>query len=551
MSTDAGENARGAVEKVLEFVEGVENRNNGFWALCPAHDDHDPSLHIQEGDDGRALLKCWAHCDQESVIAALEQRGMKRRDLFPPTSHVTGRPSGSRSPRKGRDRLVKSYEARDASGRLQGIHERWEDASGQKRFLWKHPNRAYSKGGEIDPTTMPLYGAELVGSWPEGCRVVLCEGETPAEALRAAGIRALGTVCGASLTPTREILKVLKGLQVIAWADNDAAGASHMRRCVAGLEGIAASVQWFEWEGAPHKGDGADHPAVENADKEALRGLTRQLSAAPVLEPSEALDALEVEEEPSRSPGAVRAPAGFSVVSGGRIEQVREWPTMEEEAYRGLFGRIVELAEKHTEGDPVAILASAITAFGSAVGRGPYMQIGATRHHTNLFWGIVGDTAKGRKGSTWDPVENIMHAADRRWTENRIQSGLSSGEGLISEVRDPIEAPDKDGKMRIIDAGVLDKRLLVQEGELSQALKVMKRDGNTLSPVLRNAWDGKTLKTMVKHSPLRATSPHVYPGAHHPRRVGEAPYRNRDGQWTRKSLCVVSGKASKKATLWR
>ncbi len=200
---------------------------------------------------------------------------------------------------------------------------------------------------------------------------------------------------------------------------------------------------------------------------------------------------------------------GFSVVSGGRMERERAWPTMEEEAYRGIFGRIVELAEEHTEGDPVALLASAFTAFGSAVGRGPYMQIGATRHHPNLFCGIVGDTAKGRKGSTWDPVENVMHASDRRWTEDRIQSGLSSGEGLISEVRDPIEAPDKDGKVKVMDSGVSDKRLLVQEGELSQALKVMKREGNTLSPVLRNAWDGKTLKTMVKHSPLRATSPHV------------------------------------------
>jgi len=73
---------------------------------------------------------------------------------------------------------------------------------------------------------------------------------------------------------------------------------------------------------------------------------------------------------------------------------------MEEEAYRGIFGRLVELAADHTEGDPVALLASIITAFGSAVGRGPYMQVGATRHHPNLFCGIVGDTAKGRKGST-------------------------------------------------------------------------------------------------------------------------------------------------------
>ena len=45
--------------------------------------------------------------------------------------------------------------------------------------------------------------------------------------------------------------------------------------------------------------------------------------------------------------------------------------------------------------------------------------------------------------------------------------------------------------MKVVDAGVKDKRLLVQEGELSQALKVMKREGNTLSPVLRNAWDAR------------------------------------------------------------
>ena len=350
---------------------------------------------------------------------------------------------------------------------------------------------------------MPLYNSELIASWPEGCRIVLVEGETPAEALRVRGIRAVGTVCGASSTPERDVLEVLSGHEVIAWPDNDAGGLAHMRRCARLLEGIARAVRWFEWEEAPRKGDAADHPAIEGGDREALKALALALRDAPeVPDESPRLEADEVRQS-SRPPG------GFSVVSGGRIERERSWPTMEEEAYRGIFGRIVELAEEHTEGDPVALLASAFTAFGSSVGRGPYMQIGATRHHPNLFCGIVGDTAKGRKGSTWDPVENIMHASDRRWTEHRIQSGLSSGEGLISEVRDRIETPDKDGKMKVVDAGVTDKRLLVQEGELSQALKVMKREGNTLSPVLRNAWDGKTLKTMVKHSPLRATNPHV------------------------------------------
>lgn len=35
------------------------------------------------------------------------------------------------------------------------------------------------------------------------------------------------------------------------------------------------------------------------------------------------------------------------------------------------------------------------------------------------------------------------------------------------------------------------------------------RDGNTLSPVVRNAWDGKTLQTLTKNSPARATGAHV------------------------------------------
>lgn len=199
---------------------------------------------------------------------------------------------------------------------------------------------------------------------------------------------------------------------------------------------------------------------------------------------------------------------------GGTTAPKPEWPEMDNAAYRGIFGRIVETVEPHTEGDPVAVLTGGLVGVGNAIGRGPYMQIGATKHRTNLFIGHIGDTAKGRKGSAWNPVKDIMHAADSDWAENRILSGLSSGEGLISEVRDPVQVSDKDGTMKTVDQGVQDKRLLVMEGELSQVLKVMKREGNTLSPVMRNAWDGETLRTMVKHSPHRATDPHISLAGH-------------------------------------
>jgi putative DNA primase/helicase len=42
----------------------------------PAHDDHDPSLSIQDSADGKVLVHCLAGCDQAEVIAALRSLGL-------------------------------------------------------------------------------------------------------------------------------------------------------------------------------------------------------------------------------------------------------------------------------------------------------------------------------------------------------------------------------------------------------------------------------------------------------------------------------------------
>jgi hypothetical protein len=59
------------------------------------------------------------------------------------------------------------------------------------------------------------------------------------------------------------------------------------------------------------------------------------------------------------------------------------------------------------------------------------------------------------------------------------------------------------------EPAVADKRLFFIEQELASALTVMKRQGNTLSETLRNAWDGKRLQTTVKHNPETATGAHI------------------------------------------
>ena len=68
------------IEELLSRLEGAKRSQAGWAARCPSHDDHNPSLSISEGDDGRILLHCWAGCRTADVLAAL---GMSWRDLFP------------------------------------------------------------------------------------------------------------------------------------------------------------------------------------------------------------------------------------------------------------------------------------------------------------------------------------------------------------------------------------------------------------------------------------------------------------------------------------
>ena len=49
---------------------------NGWIARCPAHNDKNPSLSINEGEDGKVLIKCHAGCTQDAVIAKLKEMGL-------------------------------------------------------------------------------------------------------------------------------------------------------------------------------------------------------------------------------------------------------------------------------------------------------------------------------------------------------------------------------------------------------------------------------------------------------------------------------------------
>lgn len=203
--------------------------------------------------------------------------------------------------------------------------------------------------------------------------------------------------------------------------------------------------------------------------------------------------------------------------SEGSQVNAEKWPDLAEEALYGLAGDIVRTIEPYTEAHPVAVLTNSLVAFGNAVGSSPYFQVEKTKHHSRLFAALVGETSKGRKGTSWSTPKYLISLVDPEWAETRIGGGLSSGEGVIYNVRDerrenrPIKEKNRivGYQEEVVDQGVTDKRLLVVEEELASALKVMEREGNILSPTLRQAWDSGDLRPMTKNNPIKASGAHI------------------------------------------
>ncbi len=201
-----------------------------------------------------------------------------------------------------------------------------------------------------------------------------------------------------------------------------------------------------------------------------------------------------------------------------QLTSKKKWPdSSKNEAYYGLVGDIVRAIEPHSETDPVALLIQALVMFGNIIGKTAYFVAEADKHYLNIFSVLVGTTSKGRKGTSFNQIKRLFESIEPAWSRDRIQSGLSSGEGLIWAVRDPIERTEpikQKGKVTgnqnvLVDAGISDKRLLDVEAEFASTLRVIGRDGNTLSALVRQSWETGTLRVLTKNSPAKATNAHI------------------------------------------
>lgn len=214
--------------ELLSRLQQVRRNGNGWTALCPAHDDHNPSLSIRLGANGKIHLNCFTGCEYRNILRAIN---MTDEDLFtasPPTKFMQA-PTFSCA-----DSAAFYYKAkygyrgrwwtyRNAAGFEVARIGRFDMPEGKqiRPISLQEDGRWHLKG---PPAPRPLF--DLPGILTSG-RVFVAEGEPCAEAISKLGLCGTTAMNGASAANMTD-WSPLSGKLVTLLPDNDPPGKKHM-----------------------------------------------------------------------------------------------------------------------------------------------------------------------------------------------------------------------------------------------------------------------------------------------------------------------------------
>lgn len=198
-----------SIEDFLARLENVTQNGEGRWmASCPAHDDSNPSMSVAIGDKGGILVKCFAGCPAESIVAAM---GLKMSDLMPEEKNHIANPKKRKStsgggagetskgasplpsfkaPKKERDygKHVCYYNYQDETGAVIFRIDRRVKKNGKKDFYQQHPDPSsefgwsygvHRAGIQYVPYRLP----KILAAAKAGKSVLICEGEKDVESI--------------------------------------------------------------------------------------------------------------------------------------------------------------------------------------------------------------------------------------------------------------------------------------------------------------------------------------------------------------------------------
>ena len=390
------------VKRIEEYFEGLQKSGRGFKALCPAHDDSNPSLSINEGTDGRILIKCHAGCKIEDIVTKV---GLKMVDLMPS--------------RKG---IVATYSYLDENGTLLYECVRYEP----KDFRQRSPK---SGGGwnwsTKDIERVPYLLPELMAANPSKW-VFVVEGEKDADALNKIGLVATCNIGGAGKW-CDDYNTYFKDRKVVILPDNDEVGQQHGQKVAQSLNGIAALLKIVHLPNLHPKGDTSDWLATGGTSKQLLQ---------------------IVKKSPEVDPSVIQPVRATSNTSINLISYAT--PELNEAAYHGFAGDFIRKVSPDTEATDAGILAHLLPAIGTLIGPSPHIWAG-NEQPARVNTVLVGPTSTGRKGTSFAPVDLLMKQYDSNFWSEQCVRGLASGEGLIQKVSDEWRSACKTDPLRGVD----------------------------------------------------------------------------------------------------
>jgi hypothetical protein len=299
--------------QLVEQVTGHAGRRQGreTLLLCPAHDDHHPSLNVSEGDDGRPLVRCRSQgCSWKAI-----------RDAIGWTSR-----NGDGAEWTPYGPMVKSYRYEDEGGKL--LYEVCRTEG--KDFPLRRPDPTSKSGWrwKLDGIRRVLYRLpDVLRAVANGETVWVVEGEKDADRLRREGVVATCNPGGAG-NWRDEYAEPLRGATVRVVADRDAPGLKHARRVARSLAHVGAEVALLQ-------------PAIETEGADVSDHLAR-LYALDELEPLD-LDTADAEQEGDPS-------VTFPEFVGRRDETTAEPLVVSAQGAMAHAGGLVILAAKTGDG---------------------------------------------------------------------------------------------------------------------------------------------------------------------------------------------------------
>lgn len=209
--------------------------------------------------------------------------------------------------------------------------------------------------------------------------------------------------------------------------------------------------------------------------------------------PSNVLDAIKkVRDDMNSSPST----PSTKYESNEKNEVTKKTPTLHESAYHGVLGKVVRKLEPATEASPAAMLVQLIACVGAYTGDRVTTLIGGSLHPVRIWPLVIGPTSSGRKGESRAQVQRFVSSFSSFNSYFVDQeSGLSTGEGLLHRLQN--------------DESDTGKTLIVWETEFGRPLAASRREGNTLSHVLRDLWDDGKGSSMTKADPVTVTGAHL------------------------------------------